>query len=209
MAPFYRSRPAGRTRYHAHQRIDPGMTMNADTTPTHAQLQQQLDGLRLGVGPSEVHGSLSGYLCAGGKVESDNWLERLQLHGDDPSAALDVQGSLARLAQATAEAIKPDNGDLELLLPPDDAGLEARALGLVDWCRGFLGGFGLAGVDAAGLDPGMAAILRDFADIAATVPAPDNDADDRAALGELVDHARFGALLLHTALTVPQGATRQ
>lgn len=183
--------------------------MSATSTPAFAALEQQLTAMRLGVGPSEVHGALTGFLCAGGQPGGDDWLEVLQLQGAEPAANVEVQASLDALAATTAEAIEPRHADLELLLPADGAGLEKRALALVDWCRGFLGGFGLAGVDAAGLQPGMADVLRDFADIAGTIPEPGDNQEDQQALVELVDHVRFGALLLHAQLTVPRGATRQ
>jgi hypothetical protein len=35
---------------------------------THAQLGQLLANLRYGIEPSDLHGSLTGYLCAGGRA---------------------------------------------------------------------------------------------------------------------------------------------
>lgn len=173
------------------------------------QIEGVLAPLRLGISASEVHGAMTGFLCAGGSPPAGDWLQTLQLQSADAAQADAARQPLAELATATAAAIRPENADLQLLLPAAGAELEARALGLVDWCRGFLGGFGLAGVDAEGMDPGMTGVLGDFADIATTVPDMGVQDEDRAALDELIRHVRFGALLLHAHLSVPEGITRQ
>ncbi len=170
-----------------------GQRMNTYPMPAIGDIESLIARMRLGIAASELHGSMTGYLCAGGQPGPQGWLDALQLESADASL---VDG-----AQASLDAL--------LLLPDAEGGLESRALGLVDWCRGFLGGFGLGGVDADNLGPGMADILRDFSDIAATVPEMGEDEEDEAALNELIDHVCFGALLLHTSLTVPEDATRQ
>lgn len=180
---------------------------SSKSMPAYADIQRALTTAGLGIGVSEVHGSVSGYLVGGGNTMADNWLDVLQLQGEEAGNA-DLQALLANVAQATFTAIQPEDPSLELLLADGDD-LEARALGLVDWCRGFLGGFGLAGADLDGMEPGMASILEDFADIAATEPEMGKQDEDAAALGELEGHVRFAALLLYAHLTVPEGTTRQ
>lgn len=183
--------------------------MNTNAMPSIGDIETLVAPMRLGIGASELHGSITGFLCAGGRPTPQSWLGVLQLESADAALADSAQAPLAALAATTAAAIRPQDPHLELLLPDEDAGLEARALGLVDWCRGFLGGFGLGGVDSSNLDGGMNDILRDLSDIASTVPDMGEDEEDQAALGELIDHVRFGALLLHAGLTVPEDATRQ
>ena len=67
---------------------------------------QSLETLRLGMSASELHGSLAGYLCAGGLPDQRNWLHRLAIEeaeevGEDSpeKAVLDrmfVYGTLRR-----------------------------------------------------------------------------------------------------------------
>lgn len=170
--------------------------MNSTGMPAFGDIEAAIAPLRLGIGVSELHGSMTGFLCAGGQPGAQGWLDALQLESVDATLAEAAQAPLAALGDSTAQALQPQDPKLELLLPDADGGLENRALALVDWCRGFLGGFGLGGADADKLDPGMADILRDFADIAATVPEMGEQEEDRAALTELTDHVRFAALLL-------------
>ena len=54
---------------------------------THAQLGQLLANLRFGIDPSDLHGSLTGYLCAGGRADARGWLAALELKPDDSAAA--------------------------------------------------------------------------------------------------------------------------
>ncbi len=183
--------------------------MSAKKMPAFGEIQALVAPMRLGIGASELHGSITGYLGAGGQPDADDWLATLALESADAGSAAAARPALAALAAATAAGIRPKDPNLELLLPPEDDGLEARALALVDWCRGFLGGFGLSGIAAEHLEPGMAGILEDFSHIAATVPDMGEREEDRAALNELIDHVRFGVLLLHANLTMPEGTTRQ
>src|SRR3546814_2259479 len=61
-----------------------------------------------------------------------------------------VEGSaLDRMAKASAAQLEDQSFEFTLLLPDDDAGLAERSGALFEWCRGFLGAFGLA----AGKDP--------------------------------------------------------
>lgn len=183
--------------------------MSAASMPDFHQFAERMAPLRLGQSASELHGAITGLLCAGGKPGTQGWLGALQLEAADRDAARRFEGELDELARTTASGLEPSEASLELLLPPLADGLEARALGLVDWCRGFLGGFGLAGLDAAHLPEGMTGVLGDFSDIAATEPELGDKDEDRAALEELAAHVRFGALLLRAQLTAPEGATRQ
>jgi len=54
---------------------------------THAQLGELLASLRFGVDPSDLHGSLTGYLCAGGKADARGWLAALQVQTDAAETA--------------------------------------------------------------------------------------------------------------------------
>ena len=42
------------------------------TPLTHAELAQAIQSLRLGTDASDLHGSLTGFLCAGGRATAPN-----------------------------------------------------------------------------------------------------------------------------------------
>jgi len=168
----------------------------------HDDIDALIMRLRLGTEASELHGSLCGYLAGGGSLRGTSVLAALQLDGEvtDPSA--DDQALLQRLAkQCETELTDPELG-FEPLLPADDRPLTERAEAMVDWCRGFLGGFGLAGTSAhAQLSDEAQEILRDLGTIAASSFDFGNEAEDEDALIEVQEFVRVAAMLLHTECT--------
>ena len=177
--------------------------MTATLPISHAQLGQVLANLRLGIDPSDLHGSLTGYLCAGGRAGTQGWLEALELRPDDSVVRSSAES--APLQQLFTEcAAWLDDPDLrfEPLLPAVDTPVDTRADALVEWCRGFLGGIGLAGVGQAhDFSPDCAEILRDFGTIAGSRFEYADSEEDETALAEVIEFIRVGVLLLHTELT--------
>jgi uncharacterized protein YgfB (UPF0149 family) len=175
--------------------------MNAGAPVTHSELGELLDALRFGIGPSDLHGSLTGYLCGGGVADSGGWLAALELDPDDTVAEIPHAVLTSLYEQCAAWLDDPELG-FEPLLPPADAALDRRADALVEWCRGFLGGLGLAGVSQqGGLSADGAEILKDFGTIAGTRFEYADGEEDETALTEVIEFIRVGVLLLHAELT--------
>jgi yecA family protein len=174
--------------------------VNTSAPVTHAQLGELLAARQFGIGPSDLHGSLTGYLCGGGVADSRHWLAALELDPVDRAAETpDVL--LTQLYEQCAAWFEDPELGFEPLLPPDDASLERRADALVEWCRGFLGGLGLAGVSQQhGLSPDGAEILRDFGTIAGTHFEYADTEEDENALTEVIEFIRVGVLLLHAEI---------
>lgn len=176
------------------------MTVTAPIT--HAQLGELLATLHFGVDPSDLHGSLTGFLCAGGRASARDWLAALRVEVDEAEAAAAMNA--APLQQLFSECSAwLDDPDLrfEPLLPSLETPVDIRADALVEWCRGFLGGIGLAGVTEAGhLSPDCAEILKDFGTIAASRFEYADSEEDESALAEVIEFIRVGVLLLHTEL---------
>jgi uncharacterized protein YgfB (UPF0149 family) len=166
---------------------------------TYAELSRALDTLHLGMGASDLHGSLIGYLCAGGSAGADDWPAALEL---DPDAKTPLRDeALSRLYRdCRAQLDDPDLG-FEPLLPEHDAPVERRADALVEWCRGFLGGFGLSGAATGFLTADAKEVLADLGRIAASRFDYDDAEEDETALSEVLEFVRVGVLLLHTELT--------
>lgn len=165
---------------------------------SYRELSATLGRLQVGINASDLHGSLTGYLCAGGTTTAEEWIDVL---GFDLDAARDdeVFAQLYRLCRGQL-----DDAELgfEPLLPGDEVALATRAEALVDWCRGFLGGVGLAG--SGRLGDGMSAdareIVQDFGNIAASSFSYGGGEEDEAALAEVLEFVRVGVLLLHAEL---------
>jgi uncharacterized protein YgfB (UPF0149 family) len=173
--------------------------MTATGLVGHDDIDALIMRLRLGTEASELHGSLCGYLAAGGSLHGTSVLAALQLDGEATDPSADDQALLQRLArQCETELTDPELG-FEPLLPADDRPLTERADAMVDWCRGFLGGFGLAGTSAhAQLSEEAQEILRDLGTVAASSFDFGNEAEDEDALIEVQEFVRVAAMLLHT-----------
>ena len=169
---------------------------------SHDQLDAVILRLQLGTDASELHGSLCGYLAGGGSLRGTSVLAALHLDAEvETPEAADV-ALLRQLArQSETELADPELG-FEPLLPEDDRPLAERAEALVEWCRGFLGGFGLAGAPAhAKLSEEAQEILRDLGTIAGSAFDFHNEEEDEDALIEVQEFVRVGAMLLHTECT--------
>lgn len=165
--------------------------MDAHPLPEFADVQDSLESLHLGIDAGGLHGSLCGYLCAGQPLAAD-WPRLLALEPADEAATVADPTLAGLLAASRAQLDDPALGFAPLL--PDEP-LEARADALLDWCRGFLGGFGL-GAGRALSEEGEEA-LDDLGRIASTSLAFEDPASDAESLEELVEFVRVAVLLLH------------
>ena len=173
--------------------------MTAGELVGHDEIDALVRRLRLGTEAAELHGSRCGYLAGGGSLRQASVLSALQLDGEASSPSAGDLALLQRLRrQCETELADPELG-FEPLLPADDRPLAERAEAMVDWCRGFLGGFGLAGTAAhAQLSAEAQEILRDLGTIAASAFDFGNEDEDEDALIEVQEFVRVGVLLLHT-----------
>ena len=160
----------------------------------YRKLSETLGRLQVGIHASDLHGSLTGYLCAGGKSTAEEWIDAL---------GFDLDGArgdevFAQLYRMCRQQLDDAELGFEPLLPGDEVALSVRAEALVDWCRGFLGGVGLAG--SGRLGDGMSAdareIVQDFGNIAAANFDYTGGEEDEAALAEVLEFVRVGVLLL-------------
>ena len=162
--------------------------------PFRGEIDAAAQALGLATPASELQGALLGWLCGGGSADG-NWLAAVMADPAVPQPAPD--SPLQRLRDHALEQLDARNFALDLLVADDDASLGERSGSLFDWCRGFLGGFGLA----AGADPPLSEegreSLADLAKLAAASPQDEGDEEDEAALVEIGEFIRVAALLLH------------
>lgn len=168
-----------------------------DAPVTHAELSAALVRMPLSTSASDLHGSLIGYLCAGGRVGPRHLLDTLQLESGDARIDDQTQALLARLVSTCLEQLDDPQLGFQPLLPDDDVVLQERADAVVEWCRGFLGGFGLVGGAAQKLSADGREVLADLGTIAASQLALDSEHDDEDSLVEVTEFVRVGALLLY------------
>lgn len=168
-------------------------------TATYAAFEAALAPARLGIAPAELHGSLTGYLCAGGVARGHQLLAALALESDGAADTLHVL--LEDAARAITHRFR--TGEPVVLLLPSGP-LPVRADAMVDWCRGFLGGLGLAGKLAApaARSPAVRELLDDLGHVAAKRLACSDD--DEPGFDDVLDFIRSSVAQLH-AVFAPAG----
>lgn len=162
--------------------------------PAYSEVDAQIGRLSLSIAPSELHGALCGWLAGGGSSD-EQWLARVLV--DDALTTPETGSALDDLRLASGAQLADRSFEFELLLPDADTSLAIRSGAMFDWCRGFLGGFGLAVGSTPGLSPESTEALGDIAKLAAAQAQEDGDEDDEAALVEIEEFIRVATLLVH------------
>ncbi|MGH8604214.1 MAG: UPF0149 family protein, partial [Gammaproteobacteria bacterium] len=97
-------------------------------------------------GVAESHGILCGLLCGGATLGTQSWFDHvLGNEGSGCDAPQETLDLLAQIAEETVRAMDNAEAPFLPLLPDDDEPVSERAAALVDWCEGFLFGFGMNG----------------------------------------------------------------
>lgn len=177
-----------------------------DQEVDYEELDELAAQLGLAVSASELHGSVCGFLAGDGNATGGNLLEQLQLQADTAGGTVDAaaRAMLARVLRSCATALADPELGFEPLLPADDRPLAERAGATVEWCRGFLGGFGLTGAAShAKLSTEAREMLHDLGAIAGSSFNYGDAAEDEDALIEVHEFMRMGALLLHAECAAP------
>lgn len=169
-------------------------------TDTYAGWSAAITQAKLGVTPAELHGSITGFLCAGRSAHARELLDSLALESDAVGAADEDLGRLIERAATRINDRLRAQEPIELVLP--EVPLVARANAAVDWCRGFLGGLGLSGVLAGTAHTTeVAELLSGLGQIAASHLACGDD--DAAALDDVLDFTRGAVARLYASARQP------
>jgi len=162
--------------------------------PSVSAIEAESRHLALAASPFELHGGLCGWL-AGGGASVREWPAKVLADDALPTPA--ANGALDELRLASAAQLADRSFDFALLLPEADASLAERSGALFEWCRGFLGGFGLSAGSRPKLSEEGAEALGDLAKLAAAQAQTDGDEEDEEALVEIEEFVRVAVLLLH------------
>jgi len=150
------------------------------------------DRMGLASTPAELHGGLCGWL-AGGGGDVRGWPALVLA---DPVLSAPASGdALDRLRSASVAQLSDIDFGFGLLLP-DAEDVVARAGAMFEWCRAFLGGFGLS-VGEKKLSAEGEEALGDLANLAAARIDDVDPEGDEESLTEIEEYVRMAVLLLH------------
>lgn len=146
--------------------------------------------------PAELHGHLTGRLCAGSRMGHAMWLDvARELIDGRNSFAEAAKLLLLQLYDASLAELSGSGFSLTLLLPDDEATIESRTQALGQWCAGFLGGFGLVERNAE-LSEESASVLTDFAAIAQIQTDPEESEANEVDYMEIMEYVRMATLMV-------------
>lgn len=167
-------------------------------------LQKALQRLGSDTDPSELHGTLSGLLCASNNVDLQTWLNSLFPQQEAGNLLVqDLKDYLAELYQHTQSQLNDPECGFELLLPDEDSEEQEQILALGEWCQGFAIGLNLGGVEDFRSLPGDAAeAVGDLLEIAraGTSYFLSGGEEDELARTELLEYVRIAVLLVNEEL---------
>lgn len=153
---------------------------------------------------SELHGVLTGLICAGYTYESDDYLSMLSdVFNNGEILPNKVQVTAKLLFGQVWQDILDDSYSFTLLLPDDEDSLVERANALGVWVQGFNLGFGLQQKNKTTFSDDVKEVLTDFADIANLSDEIEEDETTEQAYFEISEYVRISSLLCFTELGSP------
>ncbi len=170
--------------------------------PEYLEIAATLKELELTVDPSEVHGTLCGYISVGGSEHAQAYIQEL-IENKDVNKFKSQIMVLVNLFQIVFKQMATMSFDFHLLLPDEELPLPERAKSMSLWCHGFSDGFLQSGVDITELKTEEA---RDALYHITEVSQLDYDGlsideTDEQSFMELYEYIRMAVLMIHTELT--------
>ena len=153
---------------------------------------------------AELHGVLTGLICAGLPFESNDYVAMItDLFNNGEHLPVKVKAIIKLMFTDIWTNILDDSYGFQLMLPDDDDSIVERGHALSLWVQGFNLGLGLHQKDTAIVSNDVKEVLNDFAEIANLSDEMDEDEDHEQAYFEIAEYVRISALLCFTELGSP------
>lgn len=154
---------------------------------------------------SEIHGVLTGLICAGFPFEDTSYVSMLNdLFNNGEGFPARVKSCVKQMFSELWTDIIDDAYGFQLMLPDDDDSIVARGHALSVWVQGFNLGFGLQQKDSPVISEEVKEVITDFAEIANLSDEMEEDEATEQAYFEINEYVRISALLCFSELaTLP------
>ena len=150
---------------------------------------------------SELHGVLTGLICAGFSFESHDYLVMINdLFNNGEGLPLPLKRVVKLMFSDIWQNILDDSYGYQMMLPDDDDSIAERGHALSVWVQGFNLGFGLQQKNTAIVSEDVKEVLSDFAEIANLSDEMEEDETNEQAYYEIAEYVRISALLCFTEL---------
>lgn len=146
----------------------------------------------------ELQAILCGMLAASNKAQLKYWKTTLtEIMGDDLSMTKDTEDCINSLFEWTDFQMNEQDSLAPTLLPGDAYPAIDQLEAIVDWCQGFLLGFGLQTGNQTIENPDVKESLMDIADISQLELVAEEDESTQEALFTLIEHIRVAVQIIH------------
>lgn len=153
---------------------------------------------------SEIHGVLTGLICAGFPFEDHSFVTMLNdLFNNGEGLPERVKASVKQMFSELWTDILDEGYSFQLMLPDDDESIVERGHALSVWVQGFNLGFGLQQKDSPVISEEVKEVLTDFAEIANLSDEIEEDEATEQAFFEINEYVRISALLCFSELATP------
>ncbi len=179
-----------------------------DVSLDFSSLQAILTSESVKAHASELHGVLTGLVCAGFAFEDKGYIALLNdLFNEGESFPQAVKIALNKVFHQLWANILDDSYTFSLMLPDDDDSIVERGHALGVWVQGFNLGFGLQQKDNPVVSEEIKEVLADFGEIANLSDEMEEDEDTEQAYFEISEYVRISALLCFSELATPPKTT--
>ena len=153
---------------------------------------------------AEIHGVLTGLVCAGFEFESNDYIAMVNdMLNNAEGLPTKIKSLIKEIYGDIWQKILDDSYSFQLMLPDDDDSIIERGHALGKWVQGFNLGFGLQQTKNTTLSEDVKEVLVDFGEIANLSDEMEEDEDTEQAFFEIAEYVRISALLCFTELGTP------
>ena len=157
---------------------------------------------------SECHGVLCGLLCATKAFSEERWLGEFLDPVEAGSAEAErCRKTLRSARRETQRQLEGQQFEFEPLLPNDDVSLTQRGEALALWCRGFMYGLAVGGLDdSVATSEDVREVLNDLSEFTRLDVSDLKEGTNalESDYAELVEYVRVGVMLIHNELKARQ-----
>jgi uncharacterized protein len=178
--------------------------MSDETLLDFATVQANLTAENVKAHGAELHGVLTGLICAGYAFENTDYLAMINdLFNSGEGLPLVVKSMVKQLYSEIWQTLLDDSYGFKLMLADDDDSMAERANAIGSWVQGFNLGFGLQQKDTAIASEDVKEVISDFAEIANLSDEIEEDEATEQAYYEIAEYVKVSALLCFSEQGTP------